>query len=72
MTHRVSTFGGSHGYLPFGDERTSERGTQKVVSLIDGIGPEGWKDIIPNEFLSQVLDNNLTGSRVQGLLPDAL
>ena len=74
MTHRVGAdFFGDLDLL-LGDQRPGDGGAQQIDAFIERIGAEHGKDEIADEFLAQILDEDVLGLDAQGegLLPRRL
>jgi hypothetical protein len=60
---------GGNFHHAFGNEGTGDRCAQQIFTLVNGVGAEHGKNIIPNEFLAQIVDENLFGTQFFGLNP---
>jgi hypothetical protein len=49
-----------------GDQRTGDRGAQKILSLVQRVRPEHRKHEIADEFFTQILDVNLADTEFPG------
>ena len=60
--------------LLLGDERARDRGTQQILALVERVGTEHRKDIVADEFLAQILDEDILRLHAQhlGLAPRRL
>jgi hypothetical protein len=63
---RGTFFDGDADHL-LGDARTGNGGTEKVSSLVDGVGLDGFKDIVVDVVLAEVRDDTLGGTAIEGL-----
>ena len=59
MTHRVGTHLLGDLDLLLGDQGPGDGGAQQIDAFIDRIGAEHGEDEIADEFLAQVLDEDL-------------
>lgn len=58
--------------LGLSDDGSGQRGTEQVNVLVDGVGLDGGEAQLLNELLSDVLDNELDGADLEGLLSSSL
>ena len=47
--------------LALGDQGAGNRGAQQILAFIEGIGAEHGEDEVPDEFLAQVVDEDVLG-----------
>ena len=54
--------------LPLGDQRPGDGGAQQIQPLIQGVGAEHREDEVADEFLAQILDEDLLDAQHLRLL----
>ena len=59
-------------HLVLGDQRPRDGGAEQVVRLVDRVRPQHREAVVLGELLAQVLDDDLVGAALVGLLLDAL
>ena len=59
MRHRIGADLAGDLDLLLGDERPGDRGPQQVLPLVQGVGAEHREHIVADEFLAQVLDEDV-------------
>ena len=59
MRYRVGASPAGNLDLLLRDQRPRDRGTEEIEPLILGIGAKHRKDIVADEFLAQILDENM-------------
>ena len=72
MGHGIGAHLPGHLHQASGDQRSSQGGRQGIATLIEGIGPNGWKRKLANEGFDQIFHPGLTGAGIQGLETDRL
>ena len=58
--------------LPFGDQRPGDGRAEQVDALIERVGAEHREDVVADEFLAQILDEDLLDAEHLGFLPRRL
>ena len=72
MAHRISAFLFRHPYLFLGYDGPCERGAEKIRPFVNGVGPEGGKDIIFDKDLFKVGDDNFFSPGFHAFLADRI
>ncbi len=74
MRHRVGADLAGDLDLLLGDQRPRDRGAEQIKPFVLRIGAEHREDIVADEFLAQILDENMLGldTEQQRLLPRGL
>ncbi len=74
VTDRVGPDAAGDVDLGLGDQRPGDRGAEQVDALVERVGPEHREDVVADEFLAQILDEDVLGldAHHQGLLPRRL
>ena len=65
MGHRVGALLLGDLDLLLGDQRPRDRGAQQIDAFIERIGAEHREDIVADEFLAQILDEDVLGLDAQ-------
>ena len=61
MRHRVRAQSAGNLDLLFRDQGAGDRGAEEIEPLIPRIGAKHRENVVPDEFLAQILDKNMLG-----------